>query len=335
MPAHVRIFPSGHVFSIDGPDSILEGALRAGVPLNYGCSGGNCGLCKARLVSGQVRKIHHHDYVLAEAEKSQGYMLMCSNAAVTDVEIEADVAGGVQDIPFQQIAARIKSITALSPDMALLHLQTPRTKRLRFLAGQSVTFRLGEAVSGVLPIASCPCDDRNLLFHIRHRPGNLFLDCLFNRLGSNDVVDIEGPQGEFILHEKSSRPLCFIAFDLGFAPVKSLIEHALSLNEAVAIFLYRIGSDDCNIYLSNIGRAWADALDNFRYTEQVAGYDLYNLTEEREEALKAMLHEIVKGCHEIINGDVYIAGQEPATSVAEQCFLEMGLPRERIFTTSC
>ena len=70
MPAHVSIFPSGHDFSIDGPASILEGALRAGVPLNYGCSGGNCGLCKAKVVSGQVKKTRHHDYVLTEAEKS-------------------------------------------------------------------------------------------------------------------------------------------------------------------------------------------------------------------------------------------------------------------------
>ncbi|CAG0939255.1 CDP-4-dehydro-6-deoxyglucose reductase, E3 [Gallionellaceae bacterium] len=333
MPAHVSILPSGHDFSIDGPDSILEGALHAGVPLNYGCSGGNCGLCKARLVSGQVRKTRHHDYVLTEAEKSQGYVLMCSNAAVTDVEIEADVAGGVHDIPLQQIAARVKSITALNPDMALLHLQTPRTNRLRFLAGQSVMLRLGGAVSGVLPIASCPCDDRNLLFHVPRRPGNVFLDHLFSRLASNDIVDIEGPQGEFILHEKSSRPLCFIAFDTGFAPVKSLIEHALSLDTSEAIFFYWIGSDERSIYLPNIGRAWADALDNFHYTELAAGYDLASLTEKSGEMLKTMLQGIAEGCHEIRNGDIYIAGQEQAVRAAAQFFVGMGVSNVRVFAT--
>lgn len=334
MPAHVSILPSGHGFLIDGPDSILEGALRASIPLNYGCSGGNCGLCKARLVSGQVKKIHHHDYVLTEAEKSQGYVLMCSNSAVTDVEIEADVAGGVQDIPFQQIAARVKSITALNTDMALLHLQTPRTNRLRFLAGQSVTLRLGETVSGVLPIASCPCDDRNLLFHVPRRPGNVFLDHLFSRLANNDIVDIEGPQGEFILHEKSPRPLCFIAFDTGFAPVKSLIEHALSLDAAEAIFFYWIGSDERSIYLPNVARAWADALDNFHNAELVAGCDLANLTGKLEEALKDTLQGIVKSCPEIKNCDIYIAGEGAAIMLAEQFFLGMGLPKAQIFAAT-
>ena len=71
MSAHVRVLPSGHDFFIDGPDSILEAALRAGIPLNYGCSGGNCGLCKAKVVSGQIKKIRHHDYVIPEAQKSR------------------------------------------------------------------------------------------------------------------------------------------------------------------------------------------------------------------------------------------------------------------------
>ena len=292
MAAHVHVLPSGHDFFLDGQDTLLEAALRAGVPLSYGCSGGNCGLCKARVVSGQIKKMRHHDYVIPEAEKNQGYILLCSNTAVSDVEIEAPVAGGVQDIPFQQIDARVKSIDLLAPDMVLLHLQTPRTRRLRFLAGQYVTLQVGKSLSAELPIASCPCDDRNLLFHVRRMPGNLFSDYVFNRLKSNDVVDVEGPQGEFILQEKSPRPLYFIAFDTGFAPIKSLIEHAMSLDAAEAMHLYWIGSSESSIYLPNIARAWADALDNFHYTKLVAGYDLRTSPSARG-SLLTMLEEIV------------------------------------------
>jgi CDP-4-dehydro-6-deoxyglucose reductase len=76
MAAHITVLPSGNDFFIDGPDTILEAALRAGVPLNYGCSGGNCGLCKARLISGQIKKTRFHDYVLTEADKRDGLILM-------------------------------------------------------------------------------------------------------------------------------------------------------------------------------------------------------------------------------------------------------------------
>ncbi|MDP3123887.1 MAG: 2Fe-2S iron-sulfur cluster-binding protein, partial [Thiobacillus sp.] len=68
MSAHVTIQPSGHEFFVDGNDTLLEAALRNGVSLNYGCSNGNCGDCKARLLSGEVKKVHAHDYVLKQAE---------------------------------------------------------------------------------------------------------------------------------------------------------------------------------------------------------------------------------------------------------------------------
>lgn len=332
MAAHVRVLPSGHDFFLDGQDTLLEAALRAGVPLSYGCSGGNCGLCKARVVSGQIKKVRNHDYVIPEAEKNRGYILLCSNTAVSDVDIEAPVAGGVQDIPFQQLAAKVKSIEPLAPDMVLLHLQTPRTQRLRFLAGQYVTLQVGKSLSAELPIASCPCDDRNLLFHVRRMPGNLFSDYIFNRLKRNDVVDVEGPQGEFILHEKSPRPLYFIALDAGFAPIKSLIEHALSLDAAEAMHLYWIGSEAGNIYMPNVGRAWADALDNFHFTSQVAGYDLRAATGKRAEMLRASLQGIVDEHPDVTLGDIYIAGPESAITLAEQFFLGLGLPKSRVFS---
>ena len=334
MSAHVTVLPSNNDFFIDGPDTILEGALRAGIPLNYGCSGGNCGLCKAKVLSGQVKKTRLHDYVLTEADKRNGLVLMCSNTAVTDLEIEAAVAGGVQDIPFQQIPATVKSITVLTPDMALLHLQTPRTNRLRFLAGQSVTLIVGQSLQAELAIASCPCDDRNILFHVQRNPGNLFSDYVFKRLKNHDVVEIEGPQGEFILQEKSSRPLYFIAFDTGFAPIKSLIEHAMSLEAAESIHLYWIGSRDSSIYLPNVGRAWADALDNFDYTQLLADFDLANPNGKREESLKTLLQGILKNHPDVIKSDIYIAGPEAANSIAEQFFLELGLPKTRVFTSS-
>lgn len=333
MAAHVTVLPSGNDFFIDGPDTILEAALRAGVPLNYGCSGGNCGLCKARLISGQIKKTRFHDYVLTEADKRDDLILMCSNTAVTDLVIEAAVAGGVQDIPFQQIPATVKSVTPLTPDMVLLHLQTPRSNRLRFLAGQSVDLILGKSLKADLAIASCPCDDRNILFHVRRMPGNLFSDYVFNRLKNHEVVDIEGPHGEFILQEKSTRPLYFIAFDAGFAPIKSLIEHAMSLEAAEAIHLYWIGSNDSSIYLPNVGRAWADALDNFHYTQMVTDFDLSNLVGKREESLKALLQGILKDHPDLTGGDIYIAGPETASKMAEHFFLDLGLPKTRVFTS--
>ncbi len=332
MSAHVTLRPSGHDFFVDGNDTLLEAALRAGIPLSYGCSSGNCGLCKARVVSGQIKNVRHHDFVIAQAEKDRGYALMCSCTAVTDVEIEAPVAGSVQDIPFQQVTANVKSIDLLTPDMVLLHLQTPRSSRLRFLAGQGVSLCLGQSLTADLPIASCPCDDRNLLFHVRRMPGNLFADYLFNRLRKNDTVEIEGPRGEFILQERTTRPLYFIAFDIGFAPIKSLIEHAMSLDTAEAINLWWVAADEDSLYMRNLGRSWMDALDNFHFSSIATGYDLRALTDKRADALRATLSALAENSPQLSEGEVYIAGPEAATEVARRFFLDLGLPGTRVFS---
>ncbi|MFZ2162156.1 MAG: 2Fe-2S iron-sulfur cluster-binding protein [Sideroxyarcus sp.] len=331
--AQVTVLPSKQDFLVEGHDSILEAAVRSGIPLNYGCSGGNCGLCKAKVLSGEVRKTRQHDFVISETEKTQGYVLLCSNTAVSDVVIEAEVAGSVQDIPYQQISAHVKNLGQIADDMILLHLQTPRTQRLRFLAGQSVTLHVGQSYSAELPIASCPCDDRNLLFHISRQSGNLFSDFVFDHLKPNDTVEIEGPHGEFILQEKSQRPLYFFAFDTGFAPIKSLIEHALSL-EVENIHLHWTGSNPQSIYLPNIAHAWDDALDNFHYEEHVAGFDLRTVSSKRGGALLKQLGEITSADADLLQGDIYIAGPEAAVSIAEHYFLGKGLPKTRVAVAS-
>ncbi|MDD5330299.1 MAG: 2Fe-2S iron-sulfur cluster-binding protein [Sulfuricella sp.] len=330
MAAHVKLQPSGHEFFVEGADTLLEGALRAGLALNYGCSSGNCGQCKAKVISGEVLKVRPHDYVLSESEKAAGQVLMCSNTAVTDVVIEAGEAESTADIPFQHVTAHVKSIEPLGDAMLLLHLQTPRNNRLRFLAGQNVVLQLGHSISAEFPVASCPCDDRNLQFHIHNTPGNLFADYVATRLQKGEAVAVEGPTGGFVLDEDSPRPLIFIAFGAGFAPVKSLMEHAMALDTAESVQLYWIAPREDDLYFSNWTRAWADALDNFIYTPLVAGGDLETAAGRQQALVGGLLQRIVEDHPKLGDYDVYVAGSEPLLDVAKKWLLAQGLPEAQL-----
>jgi CDP-4-dehydro-6-deoxyglucose reductase len=57
-----------------------------------------------------------------------------------------------------------------------------------------------------------------------------------------------------------------IAYDTGFSAIKSLVEHAISLELGQSIHLYWLVPDANKPYLHNQCRAWVDALDNFCYT---------------------------------------------------------------------
>jgi CDP-4-dehydro-6-deoxyglucose reductase len=319
MTAHVRLVPGQREFFVEGSDTILDAALRAGISLRYGCSNGNCGLCKARVVSGKTLPMRHFDYVFSDAEKNQGYVLLCSHTAVTDLEIEAPQIGGAQDIPGQQIATRVKKIESLGEDMALLHLQTPRTRRLQFLAGQAVTLETANGAEADYPVASCPCDDRNLQFHVRRLPGNRFADYVFKKLKNGDIVTLAGPKGEFTLNEESPRSLIFLAHGTGFAPIKSLIEHAMARDVAETLHLYW-ASGDGEHYLNNLCRSWTDALDNFHYTPLVA---------DAAQSTPALRQITVD--HSDLNGfDIYAAGPEAFLTSVKKYLRDNNFPENQL-----
>ncbi|HUW76341.1 MAG TPA: 2Fe-2S iron-sulfur cluster-binding protein, partial [Gallionella sp.] len=296
-------------------------ALRAGVSLNYGCSNGNCGECRARLISGEVKKVHAHDYVLSQAEKDAGVILMCSCAAVNDVVIEAGVAGA-QDIPEQQLATRVKSVEVFNPQVAALHLQAPRSQRLHFLAGQSVRLS-AQGISGEYAIASCPCEERHIEIQVLRKPADAFAELLFGGLKANDSVEVEGPYGEFVLEDASDRPLVFVAFGVGFAPIKSLIQHAMSLDLAESIDLHWL-ADDAGHYQNNLCRSWADALDNFTYIPHLQSIDT-----------ATTLANIVRDYHDLDRFDVYAVGTEAQLQIARELFLKHGLQQQRWRENRC
>ncbi len=325
VAAQVRLEPSGHEFFVEGSDSILEAGLSSGLALNYGCSNGNCGKCKARIVSGEAKKTRHHDYVLTEKEKLQGYILSCSNTAVTDLVLEAEEAGDEDDIPQQSITAWVRKVVPLNDSIATLNIKTPRTHRLRFLAGQTVKLDISGVGSKTLHVASCPCDDMNLQFHFDRRDNDAFNHYLAAEIKPNDTLNVEGPNGHFVLHEDKPNPIVYIAFESGFAPIKSLIEHALTLDVTEHIQLYWMVPEQNDLYMHNNCRAWSDAFELFDY---------HPLCYQATDPVTLCLEHLMTNNPDntaLVNHHFYIAGSEQEIGKTKNALLEQGIPDKSIF----
>ena len=275
MAAQVTLRPSGHQFTVEGRETLLQAGMRAGLKLNYGCGNGSCGMCKVRVTAGQVARTLPSDYALSENEKAQGYVLACAHtSASAELTLETLEAAGPDDMPEQQIVTSVRALRPLAADTLLLHLQTPRSRRLRFLAGQAVTLGLAGAQTGedrhaVHAIASCPCDDRNLQFFIARSSTDAVAQQLFDgAVKPGDAVTVWGPSGRFVLAE-GTHPLVFAACDTGFAPIKSLIEHAMSLDAAPSMSLFWLATRPDGHFMANQCRAWSEALDPFEYSASV------------------------------------------------------------------
>jgi CDP-4-dehydro-6-deoxyglucose reductase len=273
------------------------------------------------VVSGQVKKICPHDYVLTDTEKGLGYILTCSNTAVTDVVLEADEALGARDIPYQEIDIRLKKVERPDDRVLILNTKTPRTNRLRFLAGQYLSLQVDGLPAVDCAIASCPCDDMNLQFHLPVVSGNPFIEYLLNNSRQNEVIRITGPHGEFILNEESPHSLIFIACNAGFGPIKSLIEHAMALDIAEHIHVYWIVTSTNSHYQGNLCRSWADALDNFHYTA---------LATDTRSDVKDLLPNIVNDFDDLKNYDCYACIPGAQVETFEAALSGNGLPGKQL-----
>jgi CDP-4-dehydro-6-deoxyglucose reductase, E3 len=318
MAAHVKVIPSGHDFFVDGANSLLDAALRAGLRVNYGCSNGNCGACKARVISGEVHKLREYEYPFSETERSLGYILLCSYTAVTDLTLEAAEASCVADLPLQHINAKISKCDVLNEEICLVQVRTPRTKTLRFMAGQMVRLQV-DGVQGDYYPASCPCDGGNVQFHI-HRHSSALATVLFASTQEPRTLSIDGPQGCFVLAEESHDPLLLLAWEEGFAPLRSIIEHAISMDTVDSFQLEWFSSSANGHYQENQCRAWSDALDNFNY----------HLTQCATATLSTALHTRLHSISTIQHCQIYLAGPEFFIAQAQSALAALGVAANHI-----
>ncbi len=316
--ATLRIEPAGREVECHAGESILEAALGAGLAVAYGCSNGNCGSCRARLARGALAPLRHSDFSFSAAERDAGWFLMCTHALAGDAVIEAGLAGAGEEIPVQHIEVRVKKAEAIDADTFRLQVQTPRTSRLRFLAGQDASLE-GPGGGCLLAIASCPCDDRNIEFHV---PLDRTLCADPERLAAlrhGDRLTLTGPFGGFVLDRDSTRPRLMIGEGPGLAPLKSIIEHSLSLAPELPVHLVLLEPPQRPHYLVNLMRSWRDAFDAFTF-ETVAG-------EPREDELRRRLTAAQggpAGC------DCYLAGSAAMVRRAVAALCEAGVDPQRI-----
>ena len=329
MSAIVELHPSGHRFQAESGETVLEAALRAGRSPAFGCANGSCGECRARIIEGEVEPVRFHDYSITEAEKRAGYALLCSVAPRGDLVVESTEASGVDDIAPQRVRARVTRVEPASDDHAVVHLKVQRARVLRYLSGQRATVRFDGVPPCEIWLASCPCDAVNLRIHVRRDAGDAFADFVLDGLRRGARATVEGPTGRFVLDDDSPRGLLFLAFDTGFAPVESLIEHAINLELEVPIRLVRVVRGEGLPYRHNYCRAWADALDDFHYrvVETQGDNESWDTTAMR--ALGAVPGRD-SGTGATDPMDAYVAGPAGFTDACRRRLLDGGFPEGRV-----
>lgn len=77
---------SGCTVECRSDQTLLEVAEAAGIPMPCSCRDGECGKCRARLLSGKVDMRDRGG--IAARHKALGYVLTCCSLPLTDVTVE-------------------------------------------------------------------------------------------------------------------------------------------------------------------------------------------------------------------------------------------------------
>jgi len=186
---------------------------------------------------------------LPDEDKAQGKALFCQAKPLSDLVIEARTIGAAKDIQVKTLPCRVQKLERVTQDVMLLGLKLPANERLLFLAGQFLEFLLKDGKRRSFSMGNAPHDDELIQLHVRHVPGGQFTDHVFGKMKERDILRFEGPLGTFFLREDSAKPIVFVASGTGFAPIKSIIEHALHKGISRPITLYWGGRRPADLYL--------------------------------------------------------------------------------------
>jgi len=328
MSFQVTIKPSNHQYQADEHETLLESGLREGFALPYGCRNGACGSCKGKILEGRVDYGNYQQSALSENEKHAGKALFCTAKPLTDVVIECKEVGAARDIPVKTMPCRVQKMEKVSHDVMVLNLKLPANERLQFLAGQYIDILLKDGRRRSFSLANAPHDDEFLQLHVRHIPGGLFTDNVFNSMQEKAILRFEGPHGSFFLREDSDKPIIFMAGGTGFAPIKAIVEHALQAHCKREMVLYWGARSLRDLYMPQLAGQWQQEHPNFTFIPVLSE----PLPEDNWPGRTGLVHQAILDDFANLSGyQVYACGAPQMIEAGRRAFAARGLPEDEYF----
>jgi CDP-4-dehydro-6-deoxyglucose reductase len=327
MAHQITLQPSGHHYEVSADETLLEAALDAGFILPYGCRNGACGSCRARILEGEVDHGKSQSGALPENARREGYTLLCCATARSNLVVECRELASNSEYPVKIMPCRVQELTRLADDVMLMTLKLPVNERLAFRAGQYIEFMFKDGTRRAFSLANAPHDDEFLQLHLRRIDGGKFTGHVFETMKVKEILRFEGPHGTFYLREDSDKPIILLAGGTGFAPIKSIVEHAIHNHITRPMAVYWGARDKAGLYLNELAAQWAVSHPHIRYIPVLseAGSGSWP-------GRQGLVHQAVLEDHADLGAyQVYACGAPAMIDAARADFSKHGLPTDEFF----
>ncbi len=328
MSYQITVQPSGATFTCEAGETLLEAALRQGLIVPYGCKDGACGACKGTIREGSVDLGRYQPGALSGDEIDAGKALLCTARATSDLVIENRQITRADAIQIKTLPARVEKLEKRAPDVIELHLRLPASEKFQFRAGQYIDFLLKDGKRRSYSLANAPEKEGVLELHIRLVPGGLFTEQVFGTMKVKDILRFEGPHGGFFLREESTKPVILLASGTGFAPIKSIVEHALAQGSSRPLHIYWGCRKQADLYMNTLPEDWATKYPHIQYTPVLSE------PEDGWTGRTGFVHQAVMADYPSLAGhQIYACGAPVMIDAARKDFItQCALPEEEFFS---
>ncbi|MBF6617381.1 CDP-6-deoxy-delta-3,4-glucoseen reductase [Pollutimonas thiosulfatoxidans] len=333
MSFKVIVQPSNHEFEVQDGQTVLDGALAAGIVLPYSCRNGACSTCKGKVLAGEFDAGAAPAQILSPEDLEQGYTLFCQARPSSDMLIEAHEIRMATDIQIRKMPSRVMELHQAAPDVMIVKLQLPAADPFRYYAGQYLEFILRDGRRRSYSMATPPADNNLVELHIRHTPGGAFTDHVFGagetQMKVREILRVEGPFGSFFLREEGDKPIVLLASGTGFAPIKAIVERMIANKDPRKAVLYWGGRRPADLYQHDTAREWEQQLPGFSYVPVVSDAQSGDGWTGRT----GFVHQAVLQDYPDLSGhQVYACGAPIMVESARRDFIQLaGLPEDDFF----
>ena len=326
---HLMVRPDNRIIPGRPGETILEAVLREGIAFPYECRNGGCGQCKCKVLYGPVDQGPHQESALSAAERLQGMVLACSATPLADIEVEyvpLALPGGVRP---REYTAKVIALNKATADVMIVKLAPSGGEPIRYYAGQYLNIILPDGDQRSFSFATAPHENDVIELQIRLVPGGKFTPRVFNEMKVGDTVRFEAPLGSFFLREDSDKPIIFVAGATGFAPVKSMVEHAFHIGLKRRIILYWGVRSLSDLYLPELPHRWAALHPNFTFVPVLSA----PRPEDHWTGRTGLVHEAILADFPNLAGhQIYACGSVKMVEAAHPAFKAHGLQQDDCFS---
>jgi len=313
-------------------DTLLQGALRAGIGFPYECSSGGCGSCKFELLEGEVENLWPEAGGLTDRDRRKNRLLACQCRPKEALKIRVNTSSEYKPLTLPK-RQRAKLVETLDITHDIREFRFVTEGDAEFQAGQyALLFIPGVTAPRAYSMSNTGNQKGEWHFQIRLVPGGKASGGLFNEIKTGDMIDLDGPFGVAYLRKNTARDIVCVAGGSGLAPMISIARSASQsglLEDRKLHFFYgaRTPRDVCG---EKILSELPELGGNIQY------HAIVSQAEEGSTAWNGetgFVHDLVKRTlgADMPKYEFYFAGPPPMTqAIQEMLMLEHRVPFEQV-----